>query len=664
MLTAKQLRFSTLLLALAACTADPPEQRTTIAAAKIATMNTGAAYVQECRNAGVPVPETVLDLDRGWTLYGDLAETFVEPTMDADLWSIHDFGAYDDVTNPEGLCLALPRRGIGHEPDILGMICMGRETGNVCFFARPEDAKDTDFPSIGAIGIDKLIGGFDLVGNPEGICSDCHAGENPFVVHPFDPQFIAAEGVVGSFMPQVWPTPIIPDHPDWVPNPAPLDQLGPATGQRCDSCHTPANAGRFPLISDKYPGYCSIVLDNAVGDGAATPTMPPAGNIADYADHKGWLQAACNTSGDGGWVGPFHAPDDVPVLPPLVEPPYACSRFVTVRSARLGALLELSIGGVPTAAAVTRSPGQHVFELAAPLVTGQVIGVKQTVGGVSSITVLTFVRDHTDDYPMGLPAPEIVATPVYECAKSVGVQHVPGATVTVRKTRAAGGTHLQSKESGYRLTAMRLYADGPFVVGDRFEAQQTLCADTSDWSNREAAVDAPDTLPTMQMAPPIIGQELVTIESIVQGAHIKLQNVAPGAMTTYFDDASWPFRRVVDYDLGAPLVATDLLVGTQELCEETSEPLDLPPPVACSPQNVVVKIATPHHGDDTVLVTEGLIPGATVRIFDKTATEIGNGSGTIIQLTRDLVRGEMIAVKQEMPTCVLDLAFFVIVEDA
>lgn len=102
--------------------------------------------------------------------------------------------------------------------------------------------------------ISSFIGGADLVENGQGLCTACHAGENPFVIHPDDEPF---SKIVGDTkfdrMPDNWHKPIV--HADWPNNPGPLTEIldTPPNGEgNCSDCHTQTYAGRFPLLYVLY----------------------------------------------------------------------------------------------------------------------------------------------------------------------------------------------------------------------------------------------------------------------------------------------------------------------------------------------------------------------------------------------------------------------------
>ena len=213
----------------------------------------------------------------------------------------------------DGFCLSLPRKSGQHGRDP-GLICMA-DTGETCFFTNPEGETFSSPPPNpkDQIQIEELIGGIELVDNPEGVCADCHIGENPFNIHPEDPMFQAAKQELGSLFPSSWPTPIIPDHADWPENPLPIEWLGPTEGPGCDTCHVGSGqaGGRLPLVSTRYPRYCSEVLNTAIGESPGHPapaTMPPStfAHADANHDHRTWLMAACESRPGDGTVVPFN----------------------------------------------------------------------------------------------------------------------------------------------------------------------------------------------------------------------------------------------------------------------------------------------------------------------------------------------------------------------
>ncbi len=632
------------------------------AVSKVSTANSGAAYVDECVDRGVPVPSTVIDVDNHWTLINTpIADPFMAPELDdARLWTFENTPA---MLGPDGICMALPRGHLAQNATVVGMICMGWN-GNTCYFTNPAN---TSFSPIEAIAIDELIGGTDLVGAPEGVCSDCHAGENPFVIHPEDPAFIAAIAAVSRHFPDAWPTPIVPDA--FPGNPEPLEQLGPVSdGQlECDYCHQAGGVGgRLPLLSTNYPEYCQNILDLSLGGDPSIPRTMPLSNYdsGQFSEHAAWLTASCETNPNSGVVVPFTPPQAV-VLPPDLEAPYACSKHVRVTNAIFGATLKLSINGTQVATGVFRDPYTgFVFNLGATLTEGQLISVSQTVAGTQSTAAVVFVRDHTEDYPNGLPAPSVSPTPIYACASAIAVQNVKGVELTIAKTRPNNTARSYTFNTGVSHTWKSGLGNPAFEVGTTFKVRQKLCTDTSPYSAAVSVEAAPAALPEIVFDPPlVVGQPVIAFESITQGARVTLTEL--NSATVVYDNSSVPYTDWhvdVTSSLGGPIQATHDIEAVQKLCAAQSGSPDIPPPAACTEQTLVPEIAPPHAGDDFVLVTYA-IPGSNLRVFDGTPAELGNGSSQVIGLTRDLVLGEVITVTATLGGCSVNRAFSIVVSE-
>ncbi len=245
-------------------------------------MNTtlsGSAYVAACQANGVPTPP-----DWGsaqWVSQGVLGTDFLGSTPVAEVFSVTS-------NSPAGVCMALPR-STGNIIQLLGIICMSKSTGKACFWDNQSNDEQFLIPMGAPIPLSLFAGGAELDGGTGGECTQCHAGENPFIVHP-----ASALDLGSVLMPNTWYKPMV--HPNWLQNPGPSNflacvALGPNDGS-CLGCHanSMSGGGRFPAISTALSTYCNVVLNNAVN-----LTMPPgqAGNSA-YAKHRDALVAACS----------------------------------------------------------------------------------------------------------------------------------------------------------------------------------------------------------------------------------------------------------------------------------------------------------------------------------------------------------------------------------
>jgi hypothetical protein len=276
--------------------------------ALFSTTNFGAAYIAECQANGVPIPPDVGS--NQWTLstfngndkFPQLpsGSTANPPGNNGELFLPTGAQVYVYKSNaPEGMCVALPRSsnpGGGSSNTIIldGVICLGKTTSKVCFWDNqvPDGPGNPGPPFQFAEGtvtpISQFAGGADLLGGSGGVCTGCHAGENPYIMHPGTP---LSRDAFPSFptMADNWYDPLV--HPNWPQNAGPINQaLVPAA---CSGCHNAGNAGRFPLLTSRLLGsYCSVVLGPAINR-----TMPPGapGSLSGNSAVQAFLDL-CNRS--------------------------------------------------------------------------------------------------------------------------------------------------------------------------------------------------------------------------------------------------------------------------------------------------------------------------------------------------------------------------------
>lgn len=386
---------------------------------KINTTNSGAAYIQECTAAGVPVPEIIADsTDSRWINHGRLQTEFISSTYEAELWSYED-------PNVDGVCAALPRWKTDDTAQLYGVICLGRASGKICFWDNPSEVF---FPRYQGIPIGDFMGGSALDGNGGGPCSDCHAGENPFIVHPKDDAFEDFRGA-RDLEPQGWPRPILPSA--FPGNPGPIEKMGPvpAGEVRCDTCHNAAGPNRLPLVSNALPGYCNRVLANAVG--GPNQTMPDGGGNG--ATHTNWLQSLCNSEPIVGTIVPIDDFAPEVLSPPSLGPVFACTTKVMVSGLVYGATVTVKVDSTVVPVPGTATGPEMELDVGTPLVVGQTLTASQSFGGFVSAVTNEVVQDHEKLYEQGLPAPTIAPAPLYTCARSIATLNIPGVELIVEK---------------------------------------------------------------------------------------------------------------------------------------------------------------------------------------------------------------------------------------
>jgi hypothetical protein len=298
------------------------------------TVNSGQAYIDECMAAKVPIPPSINVMDpagvAGWKSQGFI------PTGDQFIvGSPAELRTYKSAT-PAGMCYALPRYTDATLTTVQldGVICLSQETSKVCFWDNQMKRNGFSFPAGTRIPIgvaNKAVdpmgryqaGGAELLGGSGDVCTDCHAGENPYITHP---RSNLGGGVLWESLsgaPQNLPT-FAPNRYDpLVAAPWPQNQLshaGLTVPAQCQGCHVKGSAGRFPHLSNELPGFCKTVLTNAI-----SRTMPLGSPGSATAAATAFRETFCNAppdiaSADGGPVGwqhnlPSAAQGAVPVAP-------------------------------------------------------------------------------------------------------------------------------------------------------------------------------------------------------------------------------------------------------------------------------------------------------------------------------------------------------------
>jgi hypothetical protein len=252
-----------------------------------ATQSGGSAYIEECGQAGVPIPPSWGS--NQWKSRGSLKTNFLKSsgTPEAELFVF-------ESAAPRGVCMALPRSG-GNTIKALGIVCMGLDTGKSCFWDNQRSKSQFDIQKGSSVSLSEFAGGADLYGGSGNVCTDCHAGENAFVVHPED-----AMDLGSGIVPKKWNEPLV--HPKWPQNTGPSNQLqGVALdGQEsCLKCH--ATERRFPEVSTDIPQYCGLILNMALNATMPPPLHGPGVNSA-YSKHIAALREACKRPPSGGIV--------------------------------------------------------------------------------------------------------------------------------------------------------------------------------------------------------------------------------------------------------------------------------------------------------------------------------------------------------------------------
>jgi hypothetical protein len=199
-----------------------------------------------------------------------------------------------------------------------------------------------------------------------------------------------------------------------------------------------------------------------------------------------------------------------------------------------------------------------------------------------------------------------------------------------------------------------IFAPGkrPFTPGDDFTAEISLCTDTSPRSpsGQAFAIAAPTSLPPATFNPPtpVNGQELALVETLTHGTLTKIGEVVHGHLGTFSTSVSWKPDFDVATPLGRRMVPGDRLTATQTLCALSST-AETPPGTKCD-DLPAPRILHPIVGTNYVVVAQS-VPGARIRVYDAANIEIGDGSGTIIVLSRVITGTDTLTVVQQVGEC-------------
>jgi hypothetical protein len=231
------------------------------------TTKGGELYRAECAAAGVPTPPD-FGPGTGWNSQGIInkRDLIIVRGNDAEVLTWVS-------TNPAGMCIALPRFNLDRTVEADGVICMGKTTSKVCFWDNQIKDGEGDsaiftFPLGSPQPFNKWAGGADLRGGVGGVCSDCHAGENPYIIHGSILESLS--NTLPTFSDN-WYDPIVRagDETPWPENPGPMD-----SPSRCSTCHgsaeLPGDAGRLPRLKGLL-GYCGVLRSSI---GALAPPLP------------------------------------------------------------------------------------------------------------------------------------------------------------------------------------------------------------------------------------------------------------------------------------------------------------------------------------------------------------------------------------------------------
>jgi hypothetical protein len=327
--------------------------------------------------------------------------------------------------------------------------------------------------------------------------------------------------------------------------------------------------------------------------------------------------------------------------PTITQPLYGCAKDVNVIGYVPDATLDLELNGVIV---ITGFPGHSPFpsgaliKLPAPLVPGDKLRARQRrPPATSPWTTVATARDHTKDFPAGLPRPELFQTPLFNCGLRTGVNNIlVGCDVSV----TANGAQVGSVSGANNPQGINIAPQ--FATGQHVRAVARLCNDPSPPS-QEQIVEAPALpLPTPTFEPTFAGGTVLVVGSIADGAHFNLSR--NGVQVGTF--ACWGGR--CDVQFAPPFSANEKFEATQELCpgDGPSQPgIGVVQPCSVLP---APQIGPVQDGDTQITLTQ-FVAGSEIKVYVNNG-QVGDGSGPVV-LVPPVPHGATVDVWQILGTC-------------
>ncbi len=327
--------------------------------------------------------------------------------------------------------------------------------------------------------------------------------------------------------------------------------------------------------------------------------------------------------------------------PVIVEPLYQCAISVTIISYVPNADIDVEVDGVVVVSVAGGYPWPQGITVLLPneLIAGQVVrAMQKTATAKSDWSDPAVVRDHTKEFPAGPPRPVINPAPIYECGVRTGVGNLlGGGNVWITADMVeVGRVNGCSPQQGVNVNPA-------YSLSQKVRAWYELCKDPSPPSIEYLTQVPPSPLPTPTFDPMYEGSQQITVQNIVNGALITFYRGGANLGTWPCWGGSFTVNGI------SPIVSGETFTASQTMCPgNPSSPPGSGTVQPCS-SLPAPQIGPLQAGDNRVVLTQ-FVPDAVIKVY-LNGIMVGASGGPIVVLSKEISRGDVVDVIQDLNGC-------------